>query len=67
MIKPMPVAPENVFIALQEQLAGHRIFLACGSDRKLRHAAEDELAWIFEQFPSVKAVFLDGKRKPGAR
>ena len=56
-----PVGIENIFVALQEQGGGHRIFVARGTSRNISHASADELAWIFDRFPSVKKVFLAGK------
>ena len=59
-----PVGIDNIFVALQEQCGGHRIFIARGTSRNLSHASPDELAWIFNRFPSVKKVFMAGKH-PG--
>ena len=59
------VDPRNVFLALEPQEGGRRVFIARGTSRQLSHASPDELDWIFEQFPSVKKVFLAGKHTEG--
>ena len=58
------VAPENVFVSIQAQSGGYRVFLARGGDRCISPASPDELAWLNQRFPWIDTMCLAGEHKP---
>lgn len=58
------VSPENVFVSIQAQSGGHRIFVARSTSRNISPASSDELAWLNEKFPWIDTMCLAGEHKP---
>ena len=59
-----PIAVENVFLALQRQTGGKRIFIARGTSRNIGPASDGEVESVMHSFPWVREALAAVEHKP---
>lgn len=54
----------NVFVSVEPQEGGLRLFCARGTSRELSQAGKDEVAWLMEHYPGIEKMILAFEHKP---